>query len=464
MAAQTLPAPRGMRTFYTVWLGQLVSLLGSSTTSFAIGIWLFTETGSVTAVALVNVFYLVAAAAASVVAGAVVDRHDRRMVIIVADTVQALASLAIGLLLLLGWFEVWAIYVAVALSSAAQAFQGPAWGASIPMIVPKEQLGRAAGLGRLNQAVGRLAAPALAGALLLTIGIGGVILVDFATFLFAITVLFFVRIPNPPPSADTSAEKRSVLRDIRFGWRYLLSRQGLLTFIIIVSLLNLFLNFATTLTVPMALLIANEATVGVMMSIESSGMLVGTLVMSAWGGPKRRRVWLVLAMIMVQGASLFIIAARPSIVLMTVGGFLMMLCFALIGTNMGPVFQTKVALDVQGRVFATSAFLSVILEPMGQVVVGPLTDRVFEPLMARGGALAPVLGPLIGVGPGRGMAVVFFLMGACIVGLGLYGFLNPRVRLLEEELPDVLPNEAEVEREREEVAGSGMTPAVEFRE
>jgi DHA3 family macrolide efflux protein-like MFS transporter len=214
----------------------------------------------------------------------------------------------------------------------------------------------------------------------------------------------------------------------------------------------------------MALLIANEATVGVMMSIESSGMLVGTLVMSVWGGPKRRRVWLVLAMIMVQGASLFIIAARPSIVLMTVGGFLMMLCFALIGTNMGPVFQTKVALDVQGRVFATSAFLSVILEPMGQVVVGPLTDRVFEPLMARGGALAPVLGPLIGVGPGRGMAVVFFLMGACIVGLGLYGFLNPRVRLLEEELPDVLPGEAEVEREGGEVAGSGMTPAVEFRD
>lgn len=444
MTVSTMPAPRSMRTFYTIWLGQLVSVLGSSTTSFAVGIWLFIETGSVTVVALVNAVYLLAMALASLVAGALVDRHDRRTVMMLADMVQAFATLAIGLLLVFDAFQVWMIYVAVALSSAAQSFQRPAWSASIPMIVPKDQLGRAAGMGRLGEAVGRLASPALAGALLLSVGLEGIILIDFATFLFAISILFAVRIPNPARTSEAGAPA-SVWREIRFGWEYLLKREGLFTFIILLSLLNLFLNFATTLTVPMALTMTNEAVVGVMMSVISSGMLVGALFMSVWGGPKQHRLWLVLGMIVLQGVAIFAVGLRPSLAFITGGSFVMMLAFAVIGTNLGPVLQTKVALDVQGRVFATISFLATILEPLGQLVVGPLTDRLFEPAMVEGGALAGVLGPIIGVGPGRGMALVFLLMGVMIVGLGAYGFLNPRVRQLEEELPDVIPDGHELE-------------------
>ncbi|MCB0035707.1 MAG: hypothetical protein KDE51_16865, partial [Anaerolineales bacterium] len=225
-----------------------------------------------------------------------------------------------------------------------------------------------------------------------------------------------------------------------FGWRFLVTRRGLFIFVLMISLLNLFVNFSGTLLAPMALTMTDEAAVGVMMSIMSSGMLIGTIIMSVWGGPQKR-MRLFLFILMVQGGAIFATGLRPSLVLITAASFTMMLCFAFISTLIGPVLQTKVALDVQGRVFAMVGFLGMILEPLGQLIVGPLTDNLFEPAMQEGGALAAVLAPIIGSGTGRGMAAVFLLTGSCVFLLGLYGFLNPQVRELETQLPDAIPDE-----------------------
>ncbi|NOH12664.1 MAG: MFS transporter [Chloroflexi bacterium] len=430
-----------MRTFYIVWFGQLVSSLGSALTSFAVGLWLFTEGGSVTAFALNNVFYLVPWALLSPVAGAYVDRYNRRKIMLIADSVQALASLFIALFIFADGLQIWHVYIAVALSSAAGAFQGPAWSASIPLIVPKSQLGRASGMGNIGSSVGRLIAPAAAGVLILVIGLGGIVLIDFVTFLVAVTALLFVHIPDPPREDKAEDEEQSnVFQDFLFGIRYLYVRRGLFLLVVVGSLRNLFQNMATVLTVPMMLTFTNEAVVGTVFSIAMSGMLIGTLLITAWGGPQRRVPW-VAGVLIVQGLAIAVIGWQPTIAYVIGGGFVMFFSFAFLSALLPPIRQTKVALDVQGRVTATMIFLAVILEPLGHAIVGPLADNFFEPWMAAGGALSSSFGLLLGVGPGRGMGLIFVICGLIVSGLGLFTILHPRIRRLEIELPDVIPDD-----------------------
>lgn len=410
-------------------------MVGSAMTSFAIGIWLFTETGSVTAFALSNFFVLAPFALASLVAGTIVDRFDRRNVMIAADTIQAVGTLTLGILFFTQSVQLWLVYLIISVGSVAQAFQRPAWEASIVLLVPPDQLGRAAGMGRLSQAIARLAAPGLAGGLVLLIGLPGIIMVDLVTFFLAILILLGQRIPSPT-ALETASEQISIWQDTLFGWRYLLQRRGLLAFVIMNALLYLYVNFAGSLTVPLALILTNEAVVGVMMSVISSGMLLGALVMSVWGGPTRRMPF-ILTFIVLEGIAIFTTGLQPSIPLITGARFIGMICFAISSALIGALMQSKVNIEIQGRVFAATAFISTIAEAVGHATVGPVVDRFFEPLMTNGGVLAQVLGPLIGVGPGRGMGVVFLLMGFLMVATGLYGYLNPRIRYLEDDLPDV---------------------------
>ncbi len=173
-----------------------------------------------------------------------------------------------------------------------------------------------------------------------------------------------------------------------------------------------------------------------MMSVISGGMLLGALVMSIWGGP-RRRMPFILGFIILEGVAIFSAGLQPSTPLITGARFVGMICFAFSSALIGALMQSKVSVDVQGRVFATTAFISTIAEAVGHATVGPIVDGVFEPLMADDGALAQLLGPLIGVGPGRGMGAIFLLMGILMVATGLYGYFNQRVRYLEDDLPDV---------------------------
>lgn len=442
MTQQEITPARSMRPFMIVWFGQLISTLGSSLTSFGLGFWLLRETGSVTDFALVNVFYLLPIALVSPIAGAVVDRYDRKRIMLIADTAQALTTLGLAVLFRTGMLEPWHIFLTTAISSIAGTFQNPAWMASISMIVPKDQLGRAAGMGRLSEALSRVLGPVMAGTLVVLITLEGLIIIDFITYFVAMGTLLFVRIPNPPRvSDDAPKEKRNLWSDIVFGWRYLVGMPGLFIFIVLISLRNLFANFALTLRTPLMLTITNEAVIGMMFSITSLGMLLGTGLMSGWGGPKKNRIPFVLALMILEGLACFVVGWRASVILFAVCGFVWTFAFALLATNIGPVLQTKIAPDVQGRIFAMIGFVATILEPMGQIAVGPLTDRVFEPMMMADGALAPIFGPLIGVGEGRGMGLVFLLMGVGMILLGVYGLLDRRVRNIETLIPDAIPDE-----------------------
>ena len=250
---ETSSAPPGMRTFLIIWIGQVISIVGSSLTNFGLGVWIFQETGDATPFALTVLFGSLPRVVLLPVAGSLADRWNRRWLMILADTGNALATLAIVLLLSFGSLEVWHIYVLSAIGSALGTFQQPAYQASITMLVPKRHLARANGLVQTADALGGILAPLLAGFLFVAIGLGGIVLIDFATYFFAVFALLLVRIPQPTLDPSAEEEKGTVARDVRFAWRYLRERPGLLGLLFYYASVNFFLSAVFVLSGPLLL-------------------------------------------------------------------------------------------------------------------------------------------------------------------------------------------------------------------
>lgn len=431
----------GLRTFFIIWVGQLVSNLGSRLTAFALGLWLFQETGSVTLFALNNLAFVLPTILLSPFAGVLADRWDRRWVMVLSDAGAGLSTLAIFLLLATDSLAVWHIYLVTAVSSLFTVFQWPAYTASTTMLIPKDQLGRASGLTQMSQAIAQLAGPAIAGALFIFVGLNGIILIDFVTFGVAVFTLLVIRIPQPKVSAESRQEQGSYLREARYGWTYLRQRPGLMALLFYYASVNFALSMIGPLILPMLMNMVTADVVGYATSVSGSGMLLGTLVMSAWGGPKRR-VRGILLLGLVLGAGGVVMGIRPFLWLIVSGSFLSMFVVPIMSGSSQALWQTKVAADVQGRVFAVRRMIASAMSPLGITLAGPLADRVFEPLMAVDGRLANSAGQLIGSGPGRGTAVLFILIGCFVIGASLIAGLFPRLRRLESEIPDVLIEKA----------------------
>ncbi|MBK5109360.1 MAG: MFS transporter [Anaerolineales bacterium] len=436
------PVTRGMRTFFVIWSGQLVSTIGSGLTGFALGVWIYQETGSVTMFALNMLAFAIPNLVVSPFAGALVDRYDRRWVMILSDTGAGLATLSIAILYMTDNLAVWNIILATAFNSAFSTFQWPAYSAVTTLLVPKDQLGRAGGMVQIGEAISQLLAPAAAGALFVTTGLGGVIAIDFATYLFAVLTLLFVRVPSPERSQAGVEGQGSIWKEAMFGWTYISARAGLLGLLLVFAAFNFVSGLIFPLLMPMIMDMTSVAMLGYLASIVGIGMLVGTLLMSAWGGPKRR-IHGVLGFLMISGFFTSMLGVSPLIPVLAVAGFGLMFTMPIINGSSQAIWQSKVDPDVQGRVFAVRRMIAWSMTPLAYIVAGPLVDRVFRPLLLEGGALADSVGQLIGVGPSRGTGFMFMVVGAVSMVVAALGYLNPHVRNVEDELPDaVIPDEA----------------------
>ncbi len=282
------PAARALHVFYLVSLGEFVSLLGSSLTSFGLGVWAYQNSRSATQFALISLCAVLPGILLAPLAGALVDRWDRRLVMLAADLGAGLTTLAIAGLLLAGRLEVWHIYITAALSAVCGAFQMPAAAASVTLLVPKEKLAQASGLMQLGQAIAQIVAPALAGGLLLVVGLPGILLIDFVTFLAAVGVLAGVRFPALQRSAEAAAHNGSVIRETIYGWRYILARPGLVAMLALVAATNFSLAVVSALFTPLMLTLTTPDRLGQEMTVGGLGMLAGGVALSVWGGPKRR--------------------------------------------------------------------------------------------------------------------------------------------------------------------------------
>jgi DHA3 family macrolide efflux protein-like MFS transporter len=428
---------RGMTTFVVIWLGQVISAFGSKLTGFALAVWVYQRTGSATDFALITLATTVPGLLLSPFAGALVDRWDRRWAMILADGAAGAATLVLALLSWQGRLALWHIYLLMAVISTFSTLSWPAFTAATSLLVPRRHLGRAAGMGQMGDAAAQILSPVVAGALVVTIGRQGVLLIDSVTYLVAVAALLVIRIPSPPVTAEGIASRGSLWDEARSGWSYIRERPGLLALLGLLAVTNIGTGMVQVLLGPMVLSFASPAVLGEVLTAAGCGALVGGLAMTVWGGP-RRRVAGILGLLLLQGVILPFGGLRASALLIAGGAFVYMLTLPVLNGASQALWQVKVAPDLQGRVFAVRRMVAWSTLPLAFLVAGPLADRVFEPLLAPGGALAGSVGQLIGVGKGRGMALMLIGIGLAIVLVVVVASRFPRLTRLEDDLPDAL--------------------------
>lgn len=430
------PLSGGLPAFIVTWFGQVVSLVGSGLTSFALGVWVFERTGSPTLFAFIGLFAVLPKVIFSPFAGALADRFDRRKVMILADTGAGLSTLFIALMLFSSRLELWHIYLSAAASSLCGTLQWPAYTAAVTQLVPQKHLGRANGMNQFGRAAAEIFSPLLAGVLVMTIQLEGVILIDVATFVFAMLSLLMVRFPRleRAPAQDGLAAFKD---DLTFGWRYILARGGLLNLLFFQVTVNFIWGMVGALIVPMILSFTSSDKLGAIITIAGTGMLIGSILMTAWGGPKRR-IKGVITFELLSGICFILMGLRPEFWLVAVGVFGAHVTIAIVFGSNQALWQTKIEPKNQGRVFAAQQMFASLASPLAYLLAGPLAEVIFEPLMASSGAFSQELGPYLGSGEGRGIGLMFVLMGLVKIMVSVWGYLNPRIRLIEDELPDAV--------------------------
>ncbi len=430
--------PTGMLGFTIVWLGQIVSVLATSMTGFALTIWVYEKTGSATALGLMQVCFITPFLLISPIAGVMVDRYNRKLMMMVSDLAAGLATLAILTLQMVSRLNIWHLYVAMVIAGLGNAFQWPAYSAAISTMIPKEHYGRANGMMSLIETGPGVLAPILAGAWLPFIGLTGILLTDVATFVVAILTLLVVNVPQSPRTVEGRAGQGHLWQEAGYGFRYIFARPSLLGLQLVFFCGNLFAGIAMTLYAPVVLArTANSSlTLGTVQSAGAIAAVLGGILMSLWGGFKRRVHGVLLGWFWsgLLGTALFGLGRNlPVWVLASMLGAVVT---PLINGSNQAIWQAKVAPDVQGRVFSARRLIAWFTNPLSPLIAGTLADLVLEPTMRSESPLSLALKPLFGIGPGAGMGVIIFVCGLFAAMVGLAGYLIPAIRDAESILPD----------------------------
>lgn len=442
------------RVFATIWFGQLVSALGTGLTNFALGVWVFQRTGSASQFALIAVFGALPNVITLPFAGALIDRWDRRLIMLFSSCGSALMTIAGVVLLSMGRLEVWHIYAGVMMRTVFSSFFLPSFSASTTLLISKQHLGRASGMVQANTAMVQMFAPLLGGLLLAAIQLPGVLFIDFVSYLIVMVSLLLVEIPLPPRASATATApatganasaraanvKSSFFRHhLTYGLVFIKERHGLLALLLYFATVNTVIASTTILFTPMLLSFTSPKVVGAVLSVLGAGFATGSIVMSVWGGPQKR-IRGILGFGALFGVCSVLIGLRPSAILIAIGAFGMYFFLPIVNGCTEALWQTKTPPDVQGRVFAIRRLLAASTVPVSYLLGGQLADKVFEPLL-RSAALRGV-GEIIGHGPGRGIGLMFIVGGILIVLVQVVAYLYSPLSQIEEELPDVIPDAA----------------------
>ena len=371
------------RKFFLIWGSQAVSLVGSGLVQFALVWWLTETTGSVAILAGATLAAILPQIILGPFAGALVDRLNRRIVMIVADSAVATATGGLVLLFASGVIQPWHIFVVLFVRSVCGSFQFPALQASTSLMVPKEQLTRIAGLNQMLSGVLNIATPPLGALLMTLLPMFGVIAVDIVTAACAVVPLFFVTIPQPErQDAGAAISPRSLLRDVRQGMVYVRARPGLVIILFMAMVINFLFSPAGMLS---PLLVKNHFLGGawelsILQSASGAGIIIGSLILSAWGGFKKQAVTSMTGLIG-MGLGTLIVGFTPATAFaMAVVG--MVLSGIMNPITNGPfmvLLQTTVDPSYQGRVMTLVNSACMAMMPLGTLLAAPVADLLGIP-------------------------------------------------------------------------------------
>ncbi|GGP09343.1 amino acid adenylation domain-containing protein [Nonomuraea glycinis] len=430
------PQP-GIPRFLAVVLSQLISIMGTALTEFAVPLWIYTTTGSVAQFALMAVVGLVPGLLTAPIAGAIIDRTSRRRVMLTADAAAFTIQLAFGMLLWTGNLSVTMIYPLLGCLSVALTFQRLAYFSAVPQIVPKRYLGHAVGIMQLSNGTTQLLVPIFAVGLLAGIGLGGILILDVASYAIAIVILLMVKFPATMPWR----RRESIKAEILGGLRYSLGHRGFVGMLLFFVVLNVFLSPLLLMFSPLVLSFAGLADVGRISFLAGVGTFAGALIMIVWGGPRRLRLRGVLLCTLALGVFCVVTGMRADLTVIAIGVCGMTAWLTLLNGIYTTIVQVKVPQRFHGRVFAMNTLIAWSTLPVGFGLVAPYAAAVLDPLLLDNGALAPTVGALIGTGPGRGIGFMYLLFGAAILVITLVAMRIPALARFDQEVPDAIADD-----------------------
>lgn len=417
------------RSFILLWIGQMLSGIGSRLSGFALGLWVLRTTGSTTQFAVTFIVSALPVIFLAPLAGALVDRWDRRRILMACDTLSATLMGSLALLLSSGHLAVWHVYAVAALTSLLDSFRTPAFLSSVPLLVKADQLPRANGLVHSGEAAASIVGPLLAGFLVAKVDFRGVLLIDASSFVIGLLTLSLIAIPRAVGTGEES--RQSIWHEALIGWRYVRGQPGLFGLLKVYGYSHFVFAVASVLIAPLLLSFTTTEWVGVQYASSGAGLLLGGLIMALTGGPKKR-IDGVLVFSMVGGALLAAHGIYPSFALVAACGFVLFTMLPAIDASNNSLWQSKVSPQLQGRCFAIQEVVLNVSMAIGYCLAGPLSDYVFEPALREGGSLAGSVGSVIGVGPGRGIGLMFVLIGLSMSLVALCAYLVPAIRRVDE--------------------------------
>jgi len=422
------------KPFYALIATQTVSLIGSRMTSIGVGIWVFAETGKTAPLLLTSFFNELPGMLAGGLAGVLVDRWDRRLVMILADAGQAVGSVLLMVSFLSGHFEVWHLYGVAFLQGVFSAFQSPAERAATTMLVPDEQRERANAIKETSFPLAGILAPVLTGLLYTGIGIAGIIFIDLLTFLVAVIFLLLIYIPHPAPTEVGLASRGGFWREARGALNFVTQRRALFAFMLFTAFINFMLNGPLDLTLPYLILLTHsEKVAGSIIAVTSLGAFAGASFIAVWGGTRPRMKIIFVGLIATSTMFMFFGVLRTP-VLIGISLFFLFLNLPVMQAMYISILQAKSPPDLQGRIFALNDQLGFIGSTTSFALTGYLVDHVINPAVgSKGWAF---IQPLLGNGAGAGIGLVEMVTGTIILVATLLIFAWAQIRELETRLPD----------------------------
>jgi surfactin synthase thioesterase subunit/MFS family permease len=421
-AAGRLPEPvrdvpverGGLRRFYAVAAGQLVSNVGTALTAFALGVWAYQRSGRIIDLALIVMLAQLPAVLATPLGGALADRQDRRRIMLWCDAVSGLAMAGLVVLLATDRLALWSVLVVVGITSLVNAVQQPAWLAAISQLVPKPYLPQANALANLGRSLGNIVAPLAGGVLVTAVGLSAVVAIDVATFAIGVLTLLAVRFPD----RLVRRREESFRASVSGGLRFIRRRRPLVVMVVFVAAANYFNAVLWVVTTPLVLSFTGPAGLGVVTAVGGAGAALGGVAVLVWGGTRRRATGMI-AFVAGSGIGTILMGLWPSVAVVALGLAVRWGAMAIGNAHWLSLIQVKVGQELQGRVLAANLMLVTVMEPLGFLTASPLADA-------------------FGVGT---------LVVACGVFLTAWGLIGLRYRPLhhmEDALPDAVPD-AEVD-------------------
>ncbi|MEU3567277.1 MFS transporter [Kitasatospora sp. NPDC036755] len=432
-----------MTTFLIVWAGRLATALGSGISGFALGLWIYQQTGSVTQFATGLLLGFAPGMLAAPAAGVLVDRHRRRTVLLCADAAAMLTAVALTAAELTGHLAVWQVYAATVVESCCAAFQWPALAAAVTGMVRPEQRGRAGAMTQTALAGAQLLGPMLAAVLLGAGGLRAVLIVDVVSFALGLLTLLVARFPEPtgrrgrplrpddgPDHPDPTrspgggGQRRGWWAELSEGRKLLTGQPGLRHLLRVVTVLNGAEAAATALLLPLVLAgvpaADQNAAVAMVSTSGGLGLAVGSVAMSIWSGPRRPLAWVTSATVL-SGAAVLVAGLHPRPGVLAAAAFTFFLGLPVVTSCAQVLWQAAVAAEAQGRVFALRRMFTQGGTLLGYLLAGPLASQVCEPLVAPDGPLGSTLGRLLGTARDRGSALLLCCTGLLLAVTGLAG-------------------------------------------